>query len=55
LRPLNDGMRDWWTQHAEQRDANIHTAPEAFGLDLDRVRTQFGDYTRRMHEWTAAR
>jgi hypothetical protein len=49
------GMRDWWARHAEQRDANIHPEPEAFGLDLDQVRTLFTDYTRRMQEWTGAR
>jgi hypothetical protein len=49
------GMRGWWARHAEQRDANIHPEPAAFGLDLDEVRAQFRAYTSRMHEWTAAR
>ena len=43
-------MRRWWTQHAEQRDANIHPDPETFGLDLDAVRAAFADYTARMHD-----
>lgn len=48
------GMRNWWARHAEQREANIHPAPEAFGLDLDDVRAQFAGYTCCMKEWTAS-
>jgi hypothetical protein len=55
--PVNDefeaGMRQWWSQHAEQREVNIHPDPEAFGLDLDAVRELFADYVTRMKEWAA--
>jgi len=47
------GMRRWWAQHAEQRDANIHPEPDAFGLDLDDVRALFSDYVTHMKGWTA--
>jgi sulfotransferase family protein len=46
------GMRKWWSAHAEQRDANVHPEPQAFGLDLDDVRARFADYTRQMQHWT---
>jgi hypothetical protein len=48
------GMRQWWAEHAEPRDANVHPEPEAFGLDLDHVRTLFADYTHQMHQWARA-
>jgi hypothetical protein len=46
------GMKRWWTENAEHREANVHPDPAEFGLDLDEVRTRFADYTTRMHDWT---
>jgi hypothetical protein len=46
------GMKRWWAENAENREQNVHPEPEAFGLDLDEVRTRFATYTARMHEWT---
>jgi hypothetical protein len=49
------GVRAWWTRHAEQREANIHPEPEAFGLDLDEVRSSFAEYTSLARMWTQSR
>jgi hypothetical protein len=46
------GMKQWWAEHAEHREMNIHPEPAAFGLDLDEVRSRFADYTTRMQDWT---
>jgi len=46
------GMKRWWADNAEHREANVHPDPETFGLDLTEVRTRFAPYTARMHDWT---
>ncbi len=55
--PLSDGfeqgMRRWWEDNAETREANIHPDPHEFGLDLDQVRRRFTEYSARIPEWTA--
>lgn len=51
---FEQGMRRWWEEHAATREQNIHPDPSEFGLDLDRVREAFADYTARIPEWTAA-
>jgi hypothetical protein len=48
------GMRTWWAENAEHREPNVHPAPEAFGLDLDEVRTRFAAYTARLDDWTGS-
>jgi hypothetical protein len=45
------GMTRWWATNAEHREENVHPDPEAFGLDLDEVRSRFAAYTARMEEW----
>src|SRR5262249_31187207 len=41
------GMARWWKDNAENREPNIHPPPSTYGLDLDRVRPMFADYTAR--------
>ncbi|UGQ15051.1 sulfotransferase [Yinghuangia sp. ASG 101] len=41
------GMRDWWKEFAANREPNVHPDPATFGVDLDRVRPLFADYTSR--------
>src|SRR5262245_61532037 len=56
--PVSDafeaGMRQWWTEHAQTREANVHPDPSAFGLDLDEVRATFAEYTASAQQWTGA-
>lgn len=49
---FEQGMRRWWEENAEKREANIHPDPSEFGLDLDRVRGLFADYSTKFPEWT---
>ncbi|WP_019927851.1 sulfotransferase [Nocardia sp. BMG111209] len=55
--PITDefaaGMRHWWHENAENREANVHPDPTAFGLDFDEVRPLFADYVARAAAWTA--
>ncbi|WP_416276923.1 hypothetical protein [Nocardia sp. alder85J] len=57
--PITDefaaGMRQWWHDNAEQREANVHPDPAAFGLDFDEVRPLFAEYVARAAIWTASR
>ena len=57
--PISDefeqGMRRWWKQNAESRQEHERPDPEVYGIDFDRVRPLFADYTARMSEWTSAR
>ena len=50
---FEQGMRRWWEENAEQREANIHPDPSEFGLDLDQVRGLFAEYSAKIPEWTA--
>lgn len=47
------GMRRWWKDNAEPREANVHPDPAAFGLDLEQVRPRFARYMDRVTRWTA--
>jgi hypothetical protein len=47
------GMRQWWSEFAEQREQNVHPEAAEFGLDLDAIRPLFADYVRSAAAWTA--
>lgn len=38
---FESGMRRWWKDKAESREANVHPDPAEFGLDLEQVRPRF--------------
>jgi hypothetical protein len=40
-------MRAWSRANPESRQSTEHRTAEAFGIDLERVRGLFGDYTAR--------
>lgn len=42
------GMTVWWRENAENRESSHHPHPDLFGLDPDRVRSQFSTYRERM-------
>jgi hypothetical protein len=46
------GMSRWWQQNSENREASVQADPATFGLDLDRIRPLFADYTARAALWT---
>jgi Sulfotransferase family len=46
------GMSQWWQSNAQNREANVHPDPSTYGLDLDKVRPMFADYTSRISAWT---
>lgn len=46
------GMREWWAAFADNREPNVHPDAATFGIDLDRVRPLFADYTARIPRWT---
>ena len=54
--PVNDefeaGMSRWWKQNSENREGSVHADAATYGLDLDRVRPLFADYTARAAVWT---
>lgn len=45
-------MRSWWTQAADEREPPSHADPQAFGIDVDRVRPLFADYVAAAKDWT---
>lgn len=47
------GMQGWWRENAEKRERNVHPDPATFGIDIDRIRPLFADYTARAAAWTA--
>ncbi len=47
------GMHRWWERNAATREHTVHPEPATFGLDLDRIRPLFADYTARAAAWTA--
>ncbi|MEX5635063.1 sulfotransferase family protein [Parafrankia sp. FMc2] len=47
------GMKRWWRENAEKREANVHPDPATFGIDIDEVRPLFATYTARAGHWTA--
>jgi len=48
-------MQEWWRENAENREQHERPDPARFGLDLDRIRPLFADYTARMTQWTSNR
>ena len=47
------GMERWWRENAERRESNVHSDPADLGIDPDRVRPLFADYTTRMARFIA--
>lgn len=54
--PVSDefeaGMARWWKHNSENREGSVHADAATYGLDLDRVRPLFADYTARAAVWT---
>ena len=46
------GMARWWKENAGNREPGVYPDPATYGLDLDRVRPLFADYSARMASWT---
>jgi len=46
------GMTRWWKENAGNREPGVYPDPASYGLDLDRVRPLFADYSARMASWT---
>jgi hypothetical protein len=46
------GMNRWWQQNSENREGSTHVDAATYGLDLDRIRPLFADYTARAAIWT---
>lgn len=46
------GMARWWKENAGNRQPGVYPDPATYGLDLDRVRPLFADYSARMASWT---
>jgi hypothetical protein len=46
------GMTRWWKENAGNREPGVYPDPATYGLDLDRVRPLFADYSARMASWT---
>lgn len=45
-------MASWWEENTASREVRDKPDPERFGVDLDEVSKLFGDYRRRMEQWT---
>ena len=52
---FDDGMRRWWRENAENREAHERPDPDVYGIDPDAVRPLFADYVTRMARWTGVR
>lgn len=54
--PVSDefaaGMARWWKNNSETREGSVHADASTYGLDLDRVRPLFAEYTARAARWT---
>jgi len=46
------GMAQWWTENADTREPSATKQAADYGVDLQRVRPLFADYTQRMRQWT---
>lgn len=46
------GMARWWQENAANQEPSSKKKAEDYGVDLDRVRPLFADYTRCMPAWT---
>lgn len=47
-----NGMAQWWQQNSATREPSSAKKAEDYGVDLDKVRPRFPDYTQRMQHWT---
>ena len=46
------GMSQWWQDNAAKHEPGPGKKAEDYGVNLDKVRPLFADYTRRMQSWT---
>jgi len=47
------GMNRWWQHNAATREPSVKADPAQYGLELDKIRPLFADYTARIPAWTA--
>ncbi len=47
-----DNMNSWWADNANNREPSGTKTAEEYGVDLEKVRPLFADYTRCMQQWT---
>ena len=52
---FEERMRSWWSENAAEREETPHSDPLVYGLDLDRVRRRFANYSARSERWIAMR
>jgi hypothetical protein len=54
--PVSDefeaGMQRWWKHNSENREPSVYADAATYGLNLDRIRPLFADYTARVATWT---
>ncbi|HEY5757197.1 MAG TPA: sulfotransferase, partial [Steroidobacter sp.] len=50
---FESGMTRWWQQNAETREPSVPIDPVSFGLDAERIRPVFADYSARAARWTS--
>ena len=50
-----DGMARWWKHNSETREGSAHPDAATYGLDLDRVRPLFAEYSARAAVWATNR
>jgi hypothetical protein len=53
--PFENRMRSWWAQAAAEREPSSRADPAEFGIDLDRVRTRFRQYTETLSDCAPTR
>ena len=46
------GMSHWWGENSTTREPSTTKNPEDYGVDLNKIRPLFAEYTQRMAEWT---
>ncbi len=49
---FSQGIRNWWQENTQNREAAGDRKSHDYGVDLDQVRPLFATYTQRMHHWT---
>lgn len=47
------GMARWWQENAQNREPNVHPQASTYGMDLNKIRPLFADYTSRIAAWTS--
>ncbi|UXA19915.1 sulfotransferase [Mycobacterium sp. SMC-4] len=50
---FESGMRDWWARNAQNREPRPVVEASDFGLDPERIRPRFADYTACATCWTS--